>query len=42
MDLTTRSQQAVSAAVRTAAEKGNPAVEPAHLAAALLDDLARR
>jgi ATP-dependent Clp protease ATP-binding subunit ClpB len=38
MDLTTRSQQAVSAAVRTAAEKGNPAVEPAHLAAALLDD----
>jgi ATP-dependent Clp protease ATP-binding subunit ClpB len=38
MDLTTRSQQAVSAAVRSAAEKGNPAVEPAHLAAALLDD----
>jgi ATP-dependent Clp protease ATP-binding subunit ClpB len=38
MDLTTRSQQAVSAAVRTAAEKGNPAVEPAHLATALLDD----
>src|SRR5919112_6081818 len=38
MDLTTRSQQAVSAAVRTAAEKGNPAVEPAHLAAALLSD----
>jgi ATP-dependent Clp protease ATP-binding subunit ClpB len=38
MDLTTRSQQAVSAAVRTAAEKGNPAVEPAHLAAALLAD----
>jgi ATP-dependent Clp protease ATP-binding subunit ClpB len=38
MDLTIRSQQAVSAAVRSAAEKGNPAVEPAHLAAALLDD----
>jgi ATP-dependent Clp protease ATP-binding subunit ClpB len=38
MDLTTRSQQAVSAAVRTAAERGNPAVEPAHLAAALLED----
>ncbi len=38
MDLTTRSQQAVSAAVRTAAERGNPAVEPAHLAVALLDD----
>ncbi len=38
MDLTTRSQQAVSSAVRTAAERGNPAVEPAHLAVALLDD----
>src|SRR6195952_2447661 len=38
MDLTTRSQQAVSTAVRTAADKGNPAVEPAHLAAALLSD----
>ena len=38
MDLTTRSQQAVSAAVRTAAERGNPATEPAHLAVALLDD----
>jgi ATP-dependent Clp protease ATP-binding subunit ClpB len=38
MDLTTRSQQALSAAVRTAAERGNPAVEPAHLGAALLDD----
>src|SRR5690242_626839 len=38
MDLTTRSQQAVSTAVRTAAERGNPAVEPAHLAVALLDD----
>jgi ATP-dependent Clp protease ATP-binding subunit ClpB len=38
MDLTTRSQQAVSSAVRTAAERGNPAVEPAHLLVALLDD----
>src|SRR6185503_17952221 len=38
MDLTTRSQQAVSNAVRDAAERGNPAVEPAHLAAALLAD----
>ncbi len=38
MDLTTRSQQAVSNAVKTAAERGNPAVEPAHLAVALLDD----
>ena len=38
MDLTTRSQLAVSNAVKTAAERGNPAVEPAHLAVALLDD----
>ncbi|MEO9110961.1 MAG: Clp protease N-terminal domain-containing protein, partial [Jatrophihabitantaceae bacterium] len=38
MDLTARSQQAVSTAVKTAAEFGNPAVEPAHLAVALLDD----
>src|SRR5262245_61494671 len=38
MDLTTRSQQALSTAVRGAAERGNPSVEPAHLAVALLDD----
>jgi len=38
MDLTTRSQAAASSAVRLAAERGNPAVEPAHLAVALLDD----
>jgi len=38
MDMTTRSQQAVSAAVKTAAERGNPAVEPPHLGVALLDD----
>jgi ATP-dependent Clp protease ATP-binding subunit ClpB len=38
MDLTTRSQQAVSNAVREAAERGNPAVEPVHLAGALLAD----
>ncbi|WP_349259903.1 ATP-dependent chaperone ClpB [Jatrophihabitans sp.] len=38
MDMTTRSQQAVSSAVKAAAERGNPAVEPAHLAVALLDD----
>ena len=38
MDLTTRSQQAVSTAVRTAAERGNPATEPAHLLAALLEE----
>ena len=38
MDLTTRSQQAISSAVKTAAERGNPALEPAHLAVALLDD----
>jgi ATP-dependent Clp protease ATP-binding subunit ClpB len=38
MDLTTRSQQAVSTAVKAAAELGNPNVEPAHLIVALLDD----
>jgi ATP-dependent Clp protease ATP-binding subunit ClpB len=38
MDLTTRSQQAISTAVKSAAERGNPAVEPAHLAVVLLDD----
>ncbi len=38
MDMTTRSQQAVSSAVKAAAERGNPALEPAHLAVALLDD----
>ncbi|MGH8962305.1 MAG: ATP-dependent chaperone ClpB [Jatrophihabitantaceae bacterium] len=38
MDLTTRSNQAISSAVKTAAERGNPATEPAHVAVALLDD----
>jgi len=38
MDMTTRAQQAVSSAVRSAAERGNPAVEPAHLTVALADD----
>ena len=38
MDLTTHSQNALSSAVKAAAERGNPAVEPAHLAVALLDD----
>ena len=38
MDLTTRSQQALSGAVKAAAERGNPAVESSHLAIALLDD----
>jgi ATP-dependent Clp protease ATP-binding subunit ClpB len=38
MDMTTRSQQAVSSAVKLAAERGNPAVEPAHLTVVLLDD----
>ncbi|MGH3261782.1 MAG: Clp protease N-terminal domain-containing protein, partial [Trebonia sp.] len=38
MDLTTRSQQALSTAVKAAAERGNPAVVPAHLAVALLDN----
>ena len=36
--MTTRSTQAVNGAVRQAAERGNPAVEAAHLAVALLDD----
>src|SRR5947209_9622259 len=38
MDMPTRSTQAVNSAVKLAAERGNPAVEPAHLAVALLDD----
>jgi ATP-dependent Clp protease ATP-binding subunit ClpB len=38
MDLTTHSQNALSSAVKAAAERGNPAVEPAHLAVALIDD----
>jgi ATP-dependent Clp protease ATP-binding subunit ClpB len=38
MDMTTRSTQAISSAVKAAAEGGNPAVEPAHLLVALLDD----
>jgi ATP-dependent Clp protease ATP-binding subunit ClpB len=38
MDRTTRSEQAISSAVTMAAQRGNPAVEPAHLAVALLDD----
>src|SRR3954449_11117992 len=38
MDMTTRSTQAVNSAVKVAAERGNPAVEPAHVAVALLDD----
>jgi ATP-dependent Clp protease ATP-binding subunit ClpB len=36
MDLTTRSQEALSDAVRQASAAGHPHVEPAHLAAALL------
>jgi ATP-dependent Clp protease ATP-binding subunit ClpB len=38
MDLTTRSQLALSNAVKAAAAVGNPSVEPAHLAVALVDD----
>src|SRR5579872_2189958 len=38
MDMTTRSTQAISTALRTAADRGNPSIEPAHLAVALLDD----
>jgi ATP-dependent Clp protease ATP-binding subunit ClpB len=36
--MTTRSNQAVGSAVKVAAERGNPTVEAAHLAVALLDD----
>ncbi|HEX8928684.1 MAG TPA: Clp protease N-terminal domain-containing protein, partial [Actinomycetota bacterium] len=35
--LTTRSQEAISAAIRLSADRGHPAVEPAHLLGALLD-----
>ncbi|HZC69389.1 MAG TPA: ATP-dependent chaperone ClpB [Jatrophihabitans sp.] len=38
MNRTTRAEQAISGAVTMAAERGNPAVEPAHLAVALLND----
>ena len=38
MELTTRSSQALSGANRMAVERGNPAVEAAHLALALLED----
>jgi ATP-dependent Clp protease ATP-binding subunit ClpB len=38
MDMTTRSTQAISAALRAAADRGNPQLQPAHLAVALLDD----
>ncbi len=38
MDMTTRSAQAVNSAVAAAQQRGNPSVEPAHLASALLDD----
>src|SRR6185369_5480540 len=34
--LTTKSQEALSAAVRHSVDRGNPAVEPAHLLGALL------
>jgi ATP-dependent Clp protease ATP-binding subunit ClpB len=38
MDRTTRSEQAMNSAITGAAQRGNPAVEPVHLAVALLDD----
>jgi ATP-dependent Clp protease ATP-binding subunit ClpB len=38
MNRTTRTEQAISGAVTMAAERGNPAVEPAHLALTVLDD----
>ncbi len=37
LKLTTRSQEAMAAAVRRAATDGHPQVEPAHLLAALLE-----
>ncbi len=37
MDLTTKTQEAVSAAQRRAVSEGNPSLEPAHLLLALLD-----
>ncbi len=37
MDLTTKSQEALAAAQRSAVTAGNPSLEPAHLLAALLD-----
>jgi len=37
MDLTTKSQEAIAAAQRSAVSAGNPSLEPAHLLAALLD-----
>src|SRR6187551_1380926 len=37
LKLTTRTQEAMAAAVRRAATDGHPQVEPAHLLAALLD-----
>ena len=37
LNLTTRSQEAVSSAVRRAASSGNPHVEPLHLLLALLE-----
>jgi len=38
MDMTTRSTQAVNSALASAQQRGNPTVESAHLALALLDD----
>jgi ATP-dependent Clp protease ATP-binding subunit ClpB len=38
MELTTRSQHALSAALQDAVARGNPELEPAHLAIALVDD----
>ena len=36
-NFTTKSQEAISAALQSAAAKGNPSVEPAHLLVALLE-----
>ncbi len=42
LKLTTRSQEAMAAAVRRASTDGHPQVEPAHLLAALLAAAGRR
>ena len=36
-NFTTKSQEAISAALQSAAAKGNPSVEPAHLLVVLLE-----
>ena len=40
--LTTRSQEAIAAALQSATQAGNPTLEPVHLLAALVAELAGR